>query len=63
MNIVDAMKNHNLRLSIGNSWMYWDEDEEIWVVLSRKPGQRKNRTRYEGVDELQAIEKLVKEEG
>lgn len=60
MAIVEAMKKYDIRLSVGNTWMYYDEDEMVWVVLNKEYGKKKNKTLYKGTDESEAVEALLK---
>lgn len=63
MKIVDAIKNKDLslRVSNGDTWMYWDETTEEWIVLFRPYGAKKNREMYRGGDEDEAVNILMRE--
>ena len=60
MTIEEFLKDegNQARLATVSSWLYWDETERIWVVLSRSYGQRKNRYLYRGADLDRALEYL-----
>ena len=38
--ILDALQLHDARLSLGDSWMVWDEVNREWVVYSHPYGLR-----------------------
>jgi len=40
MNIVEALQNYkpdrDIRITIGDKWMLWNEDRDEWTVFQRK---------------------------
>lgn len=64
MTIIELLKmpHHNLRISHGDTWLYWDEESEQWVVRMHKPLARKTVVLYEG-NESSAVEMFIKAAG
>lgn len=62
MNATEALKNKDgfdVRLRCGNAWMYWDETNEEWFVLTRPRAGKNNRILYRGKSESDAIKALL----
>jgi len=60
MSIEETMKKVTFfgRLSMGSAWMVWDDTEEEWVVMERKPYAKKNTCLYQGDSVELALEAL-----
>ncbi len=56
--LVYFLKKTDFRMSNSTKWLYWDEGSDEWVVLSRGPYQKVNRTLYRGNDLGEALEAL-----
>jgi len=56
--LVYFLKKTNCRVSDSSRWLYWDKGSDEWVVLSREPYQKVNRTLYKGNDLGEALETL-----
>jgi hypothetical protein len=61
MNIIEAMKEENLRISNGNRWMYFDQITYEWVVCERSYGKKKNKELFRGffIEEHKAVKALL----
>jgi len=62
MNILDALKNktiHDLRLSHGNRWLYWDGKK--FIVQEYKPYQRHSTIVAETENEEDAVSALLED--
>ena len=54
MVIEEFMKTDNVRLSMGNKWMYYSDSGE-WVVLKHEYGKKHNDTLYAGQNLNEAL--------
>ena len=61
-NIEDFLKDKDssARVTVGTRWLYWDEINSQWIVLSRTHGQKNNRCQYSGEDIEEALFELRK---
>lgn len=62
MTCEEALKNpdiYDLRLVSGDSWLYWDDTKNEWVVLSAKRYAKRSSVRYRGDSISDAIYALV----
>ena len=65
MNIVEALKTHQVSLSCLNRWLRWEDDEGdegLWVVLQRPHGARKTICLIATTDEGKAVAALMGDE-
>jgi len=44
LDIIDAIKTKNLRITNGDKWLMWDDLIEKWVIRQRKYGKRTTTT-------------------
>lgn len=61
-NLSRVLKTTNARLSIGNTWLYYDNLAREWVVLERRYGRHKNNVLYRGEKLTLALEALKNDE-
>jgi hypothetical protein len=62
MKIVDLFTmNHNVRLSMGDKWLYWDDSLEMWVVREHKKYKRNSTIEIETESEEEAVDELIKQ--
>ncbi len=50
----------NVRIIIGGRWLYWDKDNNYWVVAGRTYKQKVTRYHYTGLDIAEALHELRK---
>lgn len=62
MNLLDALKqkDESVRMSCGDRWLYWDDDDELFVVLERPYQAKKNRTLIRTENESEAVAALLR---
>jgi hypothetical protein len=62
--IIEALPSdkHNIRLSNGSKWMFWDTTYSQWVVMGRSHGAKTSKILLETEYADKAIEYLLKEE-
>lgn len=56
--LIKLLKVTNARVELDDKWLYYDEDVDRWIVLSRPPYTKKNRLLYSGESLVSAIEIL-----
>lgn len=61
MKIVEALKGNDMRVSSGWRWMYWDDNEEMFVVREQKYGAKNSVVIISTPDEDEAVECLVRD--
>jgi len=60
MDIIGFLKKGiSVRLSYGDRWMYWDEEEGGWIVREHKPYSRVSTVLSATTNEEEAISKLI----
>lgn len=59
INLSSVLKTTSARLSIGNTWLYYDNLTNEWVTLEHQYGRHKNNILYRGNDLAMAIKALV----
>ena len=62
MGLPQLLKTTNSRISIGNTWLYYDNLTNEWVVLEHRYERHKSDTLYRGTNLKRAIE-IMKGEG
>lgn len=62
MTFVELLKSYNARLSLGNSWLVWDEKEEEWLIYRQKHGERVKQFDSTFDEEL-AVKMLLEADG
>lgn len=61
MRIIDLLKDENARVTIGRSWLVWDDSTKEWVVYTQLWGAKKARVLYRGDSEEDAVKVLMQE--
>lgn len=56
--IIKLLKTTNARLEYDDKWLYFDEDDDTWIVLQRPPYAKKNRCLYQGDNLALALEAM-----
>lgn len=64
MTIIELLKtpHHNLRVSYGDTWLYWDGESAEWIVRQHKSYARQGAVMYRG-DEDKAVSVFVRVAG
>ena len=60
MGLPQLLKTSNARVSMGNTWLYYDNLNNEWVVLEHQYGRHKSNTLFRGINLNEAI-KIMKE--
>ena len=58
MGLPQLLKTTNSRVSIGNTWLYYDKLNKVWIVLEYRYGRHKSDTLYQGTRLNEAIKKM-----
>ncbi len=64
MRIIDLLKDENARVTIGRSWLVWDDSDDSakeWVVYTQIWGAKKARVLYRGESEEDAVKVLMQD--
>ena len=61
MTILDLLETTDARVTLGNRWMVWDSINDIFIVYSCKPYQKKTRVVRETAYESEAVNALMEE--
>ena len=62
MTIEEALKSNDatdIRLSNGDSWMYWDSSTSEWVTMTNTFAAVKCKELYRGVIKERALDRLI----
>lgn len=54
-------EDHNIRISVGDRWLYWDDFQIIWVVREHKRHQKHSTVVIETESEEEAVKVLLNE--
>lgn len=57
MNLIEFLKEGNVRVATGECWLFWYAEE--WVVMQHKYMAKKNTTLYRGSSLEEAVEALA----
>ncbi len=63
MTIKDLLKEQNARVSMGNSWLYFDKDMHKWIVRTQPRGKMASKVVNECEFEYEAVKALCELEG
>jgi len=61
MNIADALKRTNIRITYANRWLVWDVPQDAWIVFDSGPKNagRKTQAVVTTRDEEEAVGYLL----
>jgi hypothetical protein len=62
LSIVKALQSKKLRVSAGNRWLMWDENNDKWIVYEHKKYSRKTTVVGRTVFENLAVRWLLEQE-